>query len=249
MKLEQLTYVLFFTTFCFSLSAQSQTVDSEGKYRIHGLTIPLIDEVKLLHYEDGKLKSLDSVKLEDGLFTFEGQISAPEVYYLEFDAKVKLPIFMENSMIDVRIEGLSSDSSFISGSSVHSEWVKIKHEIQKYDIQLDTIRNKYYRAKSEGNESFKEKLSNEYDTVELVKEAVIDSLILNNTKSYISPYLVIKYKMHSGDPNELEAYMSGFDTSIINSPYIDIIDRRIEKLNLTKVGDTIPCFTFPDTSG
>ena len=231
------------------MSAQTKNVSHDGKFQISATSDLSIDEVKLLRYEDGKLLPIDSVMPNNGTFMFQGNIDAPMVYYLEFGSNFKLPIFVESSEISIRVEGFAYDSCFVSGSRIHDEWLSKRNIIRTYDVLLDTIRNQYYKAKSEGNDSLKEVLSNKYDAHELDKEAAIDSIISTNTKSYVSPYLVIKYKMFSGDPTKLEMYRNLFDSSILSSPYIALIDQRIEKFNLTKVGNQIPNFTLPDTTG
>jgi peroxiredoxin len=55
--------------------------------------------------------------------------------------------------------------------------------------------------------------------------------------------------MYSGDPTRLEKYKNSFDQSLINSPYIEIINERIRKLNLTKIGNEIPSFSMADSNG
>ena len=231
------------------MSAQTKNVSHDGKFQISATSDLSIDEVKLLRYEDGKLLPIDSVMPNNGTFMFQGNIDAPMVYYLEFGSNFKLPIFVESSEISIRVEGFAYDSCFVSGSRIHDEWLSKRNIIRTYDILLDTIRNQYYKAKSGGNDSLKEVLSNKFDSLELDKEAAIDSIISINTKSHVSPYFVVKYKMYSGDPTKLEMYRNLFDSSILSSPYIALIDQRIEKLNLTKVGNQIPNFTLPDTTG
>lgn len=249
MRLQQLISVYALCTVSFLTSAQIKNTPEDGKFQINGATELSLNEVKLLRYVDGKLLPLDSAKTDKGAFNFQGNIDAPEVYYLEFDSDFKLPVFIESSKINVRVEGFAADSCFVSGSHIHDEWLGKQNIIRNYDILLDTLRNQYYEAKSEGNDSLKEVLSNKYDALELDKEAAIDSIISINTKSDVSPYLVVKYKMYSGDPTKLEMYRNLFDSSILSSPYIALIDQRIEKLNLTKVGNQIPNFTLPDTTG
>lgn len=233
-----------------TISSIAQDVASnEMKFEISGKTSLNGEEAKLMHYKKGNKIYLDSTIIENGSFRFVGQINAPEVYYVEIDENFSFPIFMEIALIEVKIEGLSIDSVPIVGSGIHDEWVKVKEEIRKIDDWLDEIRDDYYVAKTDGNEQLKMKLLNDYDSVELHKDSFVDEFIQSNPSSYISPYLTVKYKMYSGDPTRLEKYKNSFDQSLINSPYIEIINERIRKLNLTKIGNEIPSFSMADSNG
>lgn len=233
-----------------TISCIAQSIGSnEMKFEISGSTSLKIDEAKLLHYENGNKILLDSIIIKNGSFKFAGQINAPEVYYIEIDDNFSLPVFMENTLINVKIDGLAIDSVSITGSGIHEAWNKVKKDIQNYEDRLNEIKEAYYLAKSEGAEELKNKHSDNYDSTELEKDSFIDEFIINNPTSYISPYITVKYKMYSGDPGELEKYRDSFDPSITNSPYIEIINERIQNLNLTRVGNEIPSFSMADSNG
>ncbi|XOV67562.1 MAG: redoxin domain-containing protein [Fluviicola sp.] len=205
--------------------------------------------VKLLSHNDGKFKLVDSASVVDGKVRFSDQLQVPRMYYLDFESNFKLPIFLESSEIDVEVNGFSIDSCFIAGSGIHNEWAEIKSDIESYDSELDSIRSRYYSAKSKQNQLLMDKFVLQYDSIEVLKDAAIDSIILSRTNSYISPYLVVKYKMYGGDPEALERYRERFSSSVLKSPYIVDIDKRITTLNLSKVGNQIPEFKMADSTG
>lgn len=249
MKIREVCSVAVLTVLSFLARGQNTADHSESSYRLNVKINTGTELVHLMRYDGGKLKAIDSANVVNDKVEFSGKLSAPQVYYLQLDRSFKLPIFMEGSKIKVKIEGLSSDSSSVSGSGIHDQWTESMQVIQRLDTQFDTIRNRYYAAKSEGKNDRMEMFSQQYDSVEVAKDLALDSIILSNRNSYISPYLVVRYKMYGGDPDELEGYSDQFAESILNSPYIEVIDKRIEKLNLTKIGNQIPNFTLADSTG
>lgn len=248
MQIKTLLNFLLTGLMSFSLRAQCSP-SNDSSFQIEGKAAMTVKEVRLARYEKDEKVHIDSAELKNGRFTFAGIINAPEVYYLEFDENFKLPIFMDNSLIEINIDGFSGDSISIEGAGIHKDWMKVHQDIQKFDNQLDEIRDAYYKAKSDGDEQLKSQFSRDYDSIEYRKDSFIDAFITGNSLSYITPYLTAKYKMYSGDPMRLENYKNSFGQSVMNSPYIEVINERIQKLKLTKIGNEIPSFTMLDTSG
>ena len=50
--------------------------------------------------------------------------------------------------------------------------------------------------------------------------------------------------MNLDNSDALKSLLIGLDNSIKNSPYIELINERIDQLNLSKVGNTIPSFSL-----
>ena len=213
-------------------------------FQIIGEVDSSIREVALFQYENGGMIKFDSSEVKDNHFTFKGELFAPEVYYLQFKDGDLIPVFMENSTVKIHVKGLSKDSIKIEGSRIHDEWSLIESEIFRYDVQLDSISTLYYNANDNDLKLEMIRYEVEYDSIEKMKENYIEGFISENSASYITPYLIIKYKLNLDNSDALKSLLIGLDNSIKNSPYIELINERIDQLNLSKVGNTIPSFSL-----
>jgi peroxiredoxin len=169
--------------------------------------------------------------------------------YLSLDNSKKIPVFIENSEITIDFQGASADSMTVSGSNVQTEWESFQSEIAVFDEQLDSLYDAYYTANEAKDEAEMERIGIEYDFADSTKRAVIKNYVNSNPKSYITPYLITKYLLYSSELEDIMVLTENLDESISNSVYIETINRRIEDLEKTKVGATIPDFTQNDKDG
>ena len=189
-------------------------------FQIIGEVDSSIREVALFQYENGGMIKFDSSEVKDNHFTFKGELFAPEVYYLQFKDGDLIPVFMENSTVKIHVKGLSKDSIKIEGSRIHDEWSLIESEIFRYDVQLDSISTLYYNANDNDLKLEMIRYEVEYDSIEKMKENYIEGFISENSASYITPYLIIKYKLNLDNSDALKSLLIGLDNSIKNSLYI-----------------------------
>jgi len=239
----------FLLNSCSSRTGQSEMSNeaNDSSFQILGLTDLQVDEVFLVKIEKGQYIRIDSSKISNNQFKFEGAVDAPQMYFLSFSEEM-IPVFMENSEVKININGQRPDSVEINGSAVHDEWTLIQNEIVQFDDILDSIAEQYYYARDNDLVDQLIKYESQYDSIESIKFVFIDDYIEKNRNSFISPYLVVKYKLFTDNSDELRALNDKFDQSIKNSPYIETIEERITKLDLTKIGNEVPSFSLPNTS-
>lgn len=244
-----ITISFFLIGSCSPTTKQNETSNEKvsERFQILGKTELQLEEVFLVKVEEGQYVQIDSSLIVNGQFKFEGIVHAPQMYYLEISEEM-IPLFIENSDIKIKASGSSADSVLIEGSHVHDEWLLIQNDITQFDHVLDSIADLYYNARDNNLAEAMIKYEAEYDSIENKKFILIDEYIDQNTNSFVSPYLVVKYRLFTDNSEELSVLVDKFDSSIKVSPYLEIVEERITKLELTKIGNRIPSFSLPNTN-
>ena len=98
----------------------------KDQFTIQG-TIADVDSAMIFLQKPGidGWEKLDSTKVIDGNFTFNGSVALPEMWYLNLkENEVSVPLFIENAEIYVKIYPDSIDKSTIKGSTSHDIYMK-----------------------------------------------------------------------------------------------------------------------------
>ena len=223
--------------------------EKEPVFILNGTVANSTKQVYMYQVIDGALELTDSASVVDQKFSFLEKTITPQMVYLSLDNSKKIPVFIENSEITIDFQGASADSMTVSGSNVQTEWESFQSEIAVFDEQLDSLYDAYYTANEAKDEAEMERIGIEYDFADSTKRAAIKNYVNSNPKSYITPYLITKYLLYSSELEDIMVLTENLDESISNSVYIETINRRIEDLEKTKVGATIPDFTQNDKDG
>lgn len=224
-------------------------VDKEPVMVLNGSTPDSISQVYLYQVIEGSLELTDSAVVKANKFAFKEKNITPQVVYLALDDSNKIPVFIENNVVSVDFNGLTIENMTVTGSSVQTEWGLLKDELDVYDVQLDSLYNLYFDASDVGNDVEMERIGLEYDKLDSVKLNVVKDYINTNSRSYVTPYLIAKYLLNSADLDELMVLEDNLDEGVSNSIYVKSINDRIENLEKTKVGATIPDFSQTDKDG
>ncbi|RLD18690.1 MAG: hypothetical protein DRI69_09840 [Bacteroidetes bacterium] len=88
-------------------------------------------------------EKVDSAKIINGRFNLQGSIDFPEMYYLTSKDNQSISFFNENSEINIEGDIANSKNVIISGSTTHTELMRIQEQIDS--LQSDTDKSEYIK--------------------------------------------------------------------------------------------------------
>jgi len=199
--------------------------------------------VYLMDREDGKWIAIDSSEIVDGVFSFNGTVNAPVIYYLKTDAIGRnfFPVFMENSNMNCNIK-LSPEVDYtIEGSSTHLEFDLVNDDLDVYKEEMDAIYQQYRTASSAFDTIRLNELLEQYDAKDEEQNQFILAYANDNPESYVAPYMVARYSF-SFDEMDLEPIVNNFDESIMDSKYAIQLKERLDLLKRVAIGQAATDF-------
>ena len=223
---------------------------NKKQYSIQG-TVKGIDSgmVYLQKFDSEKWVNIDSTNLVKGEFKFTGKIELPEMRQIAMEEKeIVVPVFIENSNIDVKIFPDSLDKSIVKGSAVHDTYQKYVSMSDVIDKKMEDAYKDWKKA-VEVSDSAAMNIADSISTVldgDMKKELM--SFVKTNNATVVSPYLVMRnsYRFELPDLKEIAGVL---DSSINNSEYTQNLKKRIEILKIVEIGQTAPDFKMNDSTG
>jgi peroxiredoxin len=198
---------------------------------------------------DNPLVTIDSAQLSDGKFTFKGAVDYPEVYYLTIPTtKSSVPFFIEPAEITVNVITKDINRSKITGSKNQAAYDGYLDMLDQYNAKIKESYQMYNTAMEVGDEA----KAKYYDSVLTVqdeqKSAFSRQYVLQNTTSFISPYIVYRH-LYTYEMEDLEMALSSFDTSLVHSIYTRYLEEYLATLKRTAVGQRYVPFAMADSAG
>jgi thiol-disulfide isomerase/thioredoxin len=241
--MRRIPVILFIVVILASCTAKKE------QYSING-SIKGIDNgiVYLKKFDFGKWVNIDSANLDRGKFKFTGIITLPEMWQITLEEKFLVPLFVENSIIDVKIFPDSLDKTIINGSATHDLY-------KKYIKMWESIGKKMKEANAKLNHAKQtaDTLTiNQADSILVVlkndQKKLLQDFVKTNKTSVVSPYLVMRnsWQFELPELNEVAVWL---DPSINNSQYTNSLKKRIEILKSVEIGKVAPDFTMNDSTG
>lgn len=242
--MKRAAILLLFTFILISCSTK------KDEFVIHG-SIKDFDsgKVYLQKYESNQWVNSDSTNLEKGVFTFIGTTTMPEMKQIIMEEKkVIVPLFIENSNIDVQIFPDSVDKSIVTGSSTHDAYGGYLRLKEPIDNKMDELYTEWKKAKEAGDTL----IMNRVDSVATALDSEMKKMIIDfaktNKATVVTPYIVTRNSWYFELP-DLEKISAGLDTSINASGYTQSLKERIDILRNVEIGKLAPDFTMNDSTG
>jgi peroxiredoxin len=199
--------------------------------------------------DEGKMITADSAQIKDGKFTLTGKVELPEMYYLELqNVDDALPLFVENSAIELKVYSDSLDKSVISGSVTHDAYVAYQKQESVYNKKMEDLYGEYVNAKDANDTLSMKNIETSYDSVQALQSKFTKDYILKNGKSVVAAYLAIS-NAYAYSLDELKEINKAMDPSIANSKYVKVLAERESTLEKVQPGQMAPDFTMNDTLG
>jgi len=242
--MKKLVYLIAILTIAISCK------DNKNNYKIEGNLGGLSDQyVYLQGLEEDSFTTLDSVKAENGEFTFTGSIERPLQQYITFEnLDAEITFFNEASNISIEGHVDTLQKTTVEGSQAQKTYEKYQRRLNQLKKQQQEIFNKYREAQSQGNKDAMKLYENQYQKLDSMRNSYSDKFVEDHPESVVSAFITNRFA-YNYDLKELKEKVNSFDQSIENSYYVEQLQDRIEKLERTKVGKKAPDFTMKNTEG
>ena len=204
---------------------------NKDKYTISG-TIEGLENGKtiILETQDESgmgLKSIDTVKVENGKFVFEGKALEPAFHTLQIEGvQGKVPFILENGDIEIKVDKDSIQKTKVSGTYNNDEYVKFNEEIKVIQKKLMDFQTKNMQAMNNAQQTkdtavingLMQEFSKIQEEVGNASKAKYIEYAETHPKSLISA-LIIQGMLNdpSADTKKAEAIYNGFEESLKNT--------------------------------
>ena len=212
--------------------------------------------------ETGQLKTISTVKVENGKFTFKGSAKEPEMYLVQVEkVEGKVPFILENGDIEMTINKDSVNITKVSGTYNNDELtgykengMKIQKKMMKF--QKDNM-SKMNEAQQKKDTVVINSLRKEYSKFqeEFVKQS--EDYLKTHPKAFISA-LIIEGMFNQMIPDvvKIKKYYTALDKSVQDTKHgksiktkLDLIAKPAAAAGSVEVGSVAPDFTAPNPDG
>lgn len=207
-------------------------------------------QVFLKYRGESGWETLDSADLIQGKFQMTGQADEVQMVYLVTDAfRGGIPVFLENTEINISLHKDSIQDVQISGSSVQDVYDNAGEELATFDkIWQDFYYNTYrYMTDDEKaqNESYVNTL---YDSAQVLKKEFLKTYIVENNNNIASAQILMDQEDALGTDGMTELF-EGLATTVKSSKPGNQLADRVEIIRKTAIGQPLVDFVMNDTLG
>ncbi len=236
---------------CISLLFLLACSQKQSSYTISG-QLDGIDtgKIKLQKRSERKFVTIDSTQIEQGNFTFTGNISSPEMYYLKIDNKKELiNFFAEASEIFIKGHIDSLNQIYVTGSETQNQLNTAGYQLKSFAERQQELYKQYLEARNNKDETLIAEIGNKWDQLTNEKNEKIKEIVAENSSNVVGPFLVLENLLHVLSFEELKSITDNFDASIKDSKYVKKLKERVETLSKVQIGKTAPDFTLDTPEG
>ena len=224
----------------FSAVAILSSCNKSDKYVVTG-TVDGIENGKnvILEIQDemGQLKPVDTVKIENGKFTFTGAATEPAMHLIQIgELQGKVAFILENGDIDMKVNKDSLNNTKITGTYNNDELTQFKADgmkIQKRMMKFQTDNMTVMNTAQQSNDTVvMNKLRKEYGQFQedFLKQS--EEYVKNHPKAFISA-LIIEGMFNQMNPDipKIKGYYAGLDKSVQDTKVGKSIKTKIDQID------------------
>ena len=230
-----------------------------GKAKKIGLT----PEWVFLQYRTKGEWKTDSTQVKDGKYSFAGTLEEPvsgrlRVRYALDKNGQKIPMQGSRDAVTVFLQPgkikVSSVDSFsniqVSGSTAHTEYVKLTSAGKPFDARMEPLYAKYSEQRKAKDTEGMEKTEKEIDAVDAEKrEKVYAEYVRNNPASPLAVYALQQYAGWEINPDKVEPLFQSLSSANKAYPSAVQLQEDVEIAKKTGIGRMAMDFTQNDTLG
>jgi peroxiredoxin len=201
------------------------------------------------------LVQVDTVKVKDGKFKFEGKFKEPGIHFIELDKMPgKAVLVLESGEIAVKIRKDTVAKSTVSGTYSNDQLADYSTESQKIQTKMMAFQKanmtKYQEAQAKQDTVTTNALMRQNDTFQKEFERISMEHMEKKPKSYLS-LLFLEQFMSQPNANQakLKKIYENLDPSLKATKAAKKIKKSLDAVNSTTVGSIAPAFSAPDVNG
>lgn len=227
-------------------------------YKISGKIKGIADGTKVFLEKQDSLKgvvAVDTVKIKDGEFTFEGEIKEPEIHNVRVEnTQGGFIVVLENGTIKANINKDSITRAKISGTFNNDELQKYNNEMAKIQKKMMSFQAKnmtvIQEAQQKNDTVVLNKLKKEYSKFGEEFKASNEIFIEKSPNTFLS-VLLIEGMFTELEPNiqKIEKFYNGLSDEVKQTKPGKRIKQKIGKFKSVEVGQKAPDFSGPTPEG
>lgn len=229
-------------------SIESYTVNGEFRGVTNG-------EVFLKYRGESGWETLDSVNIDSispdkGTFAMTGSTDEVQMVYLVTSAfRGGIPIFLENTEINISLHKDSIQDVAITGSAIQEVYDGSKVELEKLDqIWQDFYYNTYRFMTDDEKAQNESHVNNLYDSAQVLKKEYLISYVSANHTNIASAQILMDQEDALGTDGMIELY-EGLAPEVKSSKPGKQLTDRVEIIKKTAIGQPLVDFVMNDTLG
>jgi thiol-disulfide isomerase/thioredoxin len=185
----------------------------------------------------------DTVKMNNGKFTWETNIPSPERVYMIFSDRI-IDFFAEPGNIQIRGHAGAVDKLTITGSKTNDEAEAFKHSI----ADLDSMQLILHQNWDQGSKEEQLKVEQRNQELSRKKREKANQYIALHPRSIFSVSLVAD-RATFGDYSDVKAAYELLDTTALPTNKVQQLAKRLDILKRSMPGATVFNFTQNNTNG
>ncbi len=198
----------------------------------------------------GQMINVDSASISDGVFTFEGTMDSPQMYYVSIDGVPgRIAIFMENSEIEMNITQIEPLDYTVAGSRSHDIYSQLGDLVNPYDERARYVQSELREAEKVNNEEAIEEFRKMNEELTQKKKEEVLAFINQYPDMAVSVFIAQRQLAHGASPEELEKIFSVFDETLQGTRYYDEMENSLNTLKRVAVGNPAIDFTLNNPEG
>jgi peroxiredoxin len=199
----------------------------------------------LLKRENQKYTAVDSVKTENGTFSFKGKQPLAEMYTLKVEGIGSIDFFLENSAITVEASADSISAAKVKGSQSNDLYVDYQKGLKVFNDKLEQLYNIYQTADAQQ----KKWIEKQIDSTSTLEKNHVKKFIADNPQSVVAAYALLHELSYELDLKELTSLAGKLVPELANSVYVVELNEIIRTLQKVEIGMVAPDFSMPDITG
>jgi peroxiredoxin len=237
-------------------------LQAQLKYTVKGKVGSVSEPAKIyLQYAVDGERKVDSAILQNGQFSFSGNLAGPvRATFILFHQGVRplgsgrnidaLAVFLENGTININ----SADSiknATITGSKLNDDNKRLQAALKPLSDKTASLMSEYngYTQEQKKDKAFMAAFEKKYEAIDDEKKVVYKKFIADNPGSYVSLDAIRSAVGYTPDYNVIAPIYNALSKELKNSPEGKKMAEKITRLKAISVGALAPDFTQNDTSG
>jgi peroxiredoxin len=237
--------------FCYSCGDRDNTQLAADAFRLEVQVVNANEgQLYLLREMEGELVAIDSANIKKGLASLGGQLSSPEMFYLQVNSSDDYEkVFVEKGVIQVNLDVLHPDDMQVTGSGVHTLFTNALDVIHPFEEELNHLFELFKNPKITLNAEVNDSISRSADAIYARQNAAIKDWVEKHMDSPVAAYMVNRYLIYDADYNQILQWSIEFEKNVADNKYTHMLVTRRDILSHSAAGQQAPDFSLPDPDG
>jgi hypothetical protein len=195
--LKKIFIASLYCLFIFGCNNPPSTLKKEADSKNDGFVLNgtlksfLSEKVYLNKIIDSDIQPVDSAKIENNNFIFNGIVDFPERYLLSFEnSSAAIILIVENTSFEILIDPDQLDEPIIKGSELNSKLYDYKLASKNIFKKIDYLFPKFQKARLENDVKKLTEIGNELNKIETEFTDFSYDFIKVNSDSYVSAMIL-----------------------------------------------------------